>query len=342
MYITEHERAADPQWVEVAEAVETARLAYATDQEAREFLIRRAGLDRILTRCRAMRCETRAARVNVSERDNCLISPEFWEQYGRHARRTLQDWITGDFERTMQAAMGARDIVLVTGVQFSKRDMIAELPKPPLEWIPASRAFDILKHANVSDVAGAICGRALECLVRAKAKKFTWEVDSEGRNENFDCDVPAEFWWAKGGAALQCNWDTGDFSTWMERTYEWKAFGVQFAVADIEAMLPKPMERSTASEPEQAVILMPTADAATPRGRNLTHDHPFAAAMAALKLSKIPVGERDRLTGPSVGKTMEEYYRASGKGGRVPHSDNLDEYGASVLKALNQVWNGAM
>jgi hypothetical protein len=52
-----------------------------------------------------------------------------------------------------------------------------------------------------------------------------------------DVDVPAEFWWARGEAALEQNWSTGDFETWLDRQIYCRAYGVTFREADIAAML---------------------------------------------------------------------------------------------------------
>lgn len=54
-----------------------------------------------------------------------------------------------------------------------------------------------------------------------------------------DADVPAAFWWARGESALTQNWHAGDFETWINRNKHYRAYGVTFAEADIEAMLPE-------------------------------------------------------------------------------------------------------
>lgn len=241
MFISEHERENSARWVSASEAVAKARQHYSSDQDAREFLIRRAGLGRVLTRCKSMRNEKRAARSEVIERDDCLVSPEFWSFYGPSRRRTLRDWQVGDFELTMEGRLGDRRIVMIAGVQFSETDIIAELPLPPVEWMRASEAWDLVNSENPggwTDVA--ICSRAYENLVRARAAKFIWEEGSrpKRRNEKLNCDVPKEFWWAEGHQALEANWTTGDFSTWIDSTWQWKAFGVEFAKVDIQAMIP--------------------------------------------------------------------------------------------------------
>lgn len=79
----------------------------------------------------------------------------------------------------------------------------------------------------------------------------------------------------------------------------------------------------------------------SPKSRPVSHDHAYAAAMAALKLAALPKGERVRLTGPSTGRTMQEYYASRHPEQRVPHEDNLDDFGASVLEALREHWGRA-
>src|SRR3546814_13225300 len=107
----------------------------------------------------------------------------------------------------------------------------------------------------------AICSRAFEKLVRAKAAKFVWEEGRPKRRyEKLNYDVPNTFWWAEGGEALNANWATGDLATWIESTWQWKAFGVEFAKADIEAMMPRlngstPADRKSDGDTEKVSAL---------------------------------------------------------------------------------------
>lgn len=78
-----------------------------------------------------------------------------------------------------------------------------------------------------------ICERAYAELIRARAELFV-----EGSRRYRNHDIPAEFWWAKGREALEQDWSAGDFSTWIDRKVELKAFGVTFAQADIEKIVP--------------------------------------------------------------------------------------------------------
>jgi hypothetical protein len=51
-------------------------------------------------------------------------------------------------------------------------------------------------------------------------------------------DLPKEFWWAEGREALQADWTSGDFSTWIEGNTDYKAFGVEFGLDGVIEMLP--------------------------------------------------------------------------------------------------------
>lgn len=79
----------------------------------------------------------------------------------------------------------------------------------------------------------AICARAFDGLIRARADRFV-----KHRETLDDVELPSEFWWAKGNAALKQNWVSGDFSTWINQLWDWKAYGVRFHADDIRKMLP--------------------------------------------------------------------------------------------------------
>ena len=103
-----------------------------------------------------------------------------------------------------------------------------------MEWVSAKelmRAFGMEFGANCSGAAIAVCKRAHAGLLRARAKRFC--TAEECRDH---VDVPASFWWAEGREALDQDWLTGDFSTWIEGRYELRAFGVEFSKEDAEAM----------------------------------------------------------------------------------------------------------
>ena len=70
-------------------------------------------------------------------------------------------------------------------------------------------------------------------MIYARAEQF--HVDERVSHNQ---DIPKKFWWAKGHKALEQDWAAGDFSTWIDHTVHLKAFGVTFARADIEKLLP--------------------------------------------------------------------------------------------------------
>lgn len=79
----------------------------------------------------------------------------------------------------------------------------------------------------------SLCARAHAGLVRTKARLL---IVGNDRAENVP--IPAGFWWAEGHEALEQDWSIGDFSTWIDKRIQWRAFGVHFALADILEMLP--------------------------------------------------------------------------------------------------------
>jgi hypothetical protein len=116
------------------------------------------------------------------------------------------------------------------------------------EWMSAYEARQFLNlHA---DPAEAICRRAHAGLIKARAKVF---ISFE--EEQTDFDVPREFWWAEGGPALEQNWVSGDFETWVKKTDRVRggrregreqAFGVTFRRQDIEHLKPATAASPTA------------------------------------------------------------------------------------------------
>jgi hypothetical protein len=74
------------------------------------------------------------------------------------------------------------------------------------QWIEAGTALDVFGNRL------AICERSHAGLIRSRAQLF-----KRGNHEQRDIELPHEVWWAEGHEALEQNWDTGDFSTWIER-----------------------------------------------------------------------------------------------------------------------------
>jgi len=127
--------------------------------------------------------------------------------------------------------IAARNQSLPTHVTDNSAQVAAAEP-PQLtndEWISASKALDLLGRRLGSRIA--ICTRAHAGMVKARAKRF---IQASKKFDNVE--VPSEFWWAKGHEALDQDWQTGDFDTWIDHKCHWQAFGVEFLRSDIESM----------------------------------------------------------------------------------------------------------
>lgn len=131
------------------------------------------------------------------------------------------------------------------------------------KWISAAEAFKLVATiAGISQTARIICSRAAAGLIRAKAATFFMD---EQRRDNFD--IPKEFWWARGEAALEQDWPAGDFETWLEKAIHLRAFGVSFSRSDIEALIsPAALARATPTPPSPAPGATP-ASVVAPGGR---------------------------------------------------------------------------
>ena len=114
----------------------------------------------------------------------------------------------------------------------------------PSEWISARDALaQVATHMGEYSAARAICSRAFDGLVRAKAHRICFRDIHEN-----DRDIPREFWWAKGGAALEQNWISGDFESRFIKhdsslDVRFRAYGVLFAREDINAIA-QPLQTS--------------------------------------------------------------------------------------------------
>lgn len=209
------------------------------------------------------------------------------------------------------------------------------------DWISAHQAYELVSGRNQDAYAAAsIANRVHAGLVRSRANLFILErAAARGGKEKIsqECaDLPKEFWWASGGDALDQDWDAGDFTTWIDGKFKWQAFGVKFDRSGIEAMLAPPMPIPESREKFAENERSKRTSRPTAKSRKLTHDHPYVGAKAFLELMNLPEADRGNLNGPSVGRTMRDYYEQSGN--RAPHDDNLDEYGESVLRALKEFW----
>jgi hypothetical protein len=133
------------------------------------------------------------------------------------------------FEQRLTGTLRDVEIGFVKGAGF------AGVPEQE-EWISAAEAVAMLKPIMTEYSARIrICERAYGELIHARAEQF--HVDQQVSHNQ---DIPKEFWWAEGNQALEQDWATGDFSTWIDHRIHLKAFGVTFARADIEKLVPPP------------------------------------------------------------------------------------------------------
>jgi predicted nucleotide-binding protein len=102
------------------------------------------------------------------------------------------------------------------------------------EWISASDTLLLVSPQLRRSATSTICTRAHAGLIRARAAHIT--LNDRPTN---DTEIPKLFWWAKGEAALDQNWRSGDFGTWIDHTDHIQAFGVEFLRSDIEKLMPK-------------------------------------------------------------------------------------------------------
>jgi hypothetical protein len=101
-------------------------------------------------------------------------------------------------------------------------------------WLSASETHRRIVTATLSlETNLAIAQRAHAGALRAKALMFI-----TGPNAQPDAEVPKEFWWAGGREALEQNWQTGDFETWIDRKTHMRALGVSFHLGDLQKTFP--------------------------------------------------------------------------------------------------------
>ena len=170
------------------------------------------------------------ARPHLENLSNSLLGvvpPNNFPQ--DHQRLTHQ--YRAVFQQRVNGVLRDVEIGYIKGQGFAG---MAKMGSKTEEWISSAAALALLKPSmGVKSAAIAICSRAYAGLVRARAESFV------RGGERFDnTELPLEFWWAEGHAALKQNWNTGDFETYLQQTFRLQAFGVSFLRADIERMIP--------------------------------------------------------------------------------------------------------
>jgi hypothetical protein len=112
------------------------------------------------------------------------------------------------FQQRLDGMLRDVEIGFVQGAGFSR----AEKLESGEEWITAAAATELLKPVfnGAYEARMTICKRAYGGLIRSRAQRFI--KDGLVRDE---VEIPKQFWWAEGHAALNQNWAAGDFDTWI-------------------------------------------------------------------------------------------------------------------------------
>lgn len=102
------------------------------------------------------------------------------------------------------------------------------------DWISAAATITQVRVATLSPNSNiALATRAHAGLLRARCALL---IINETQRHT-DCEVPREFWWARGHNALEQNWEVGDFETWINKTVRLQVFGVCFHRDDVERIV---------------------------------------------------------------------------------------------------------
>lgn len=98
------------------------------------------------------------------------------------------------------------------------------------DWLTARQITEVANAISISPFTAyeTVCTRANDGLILAQAQKVMFDDRNMGAIE-----LPEEFWWARGQAALTQNWVTGDFETWLAQKHHIRAYGVKFRKADV-------------------------------------------------------------------------------------------------------------
>ena len=127
------------------------------------------------------------------------------------------------------------------------------------QWITAAETLRLLTPVFDSEYAAkmTICQRAHAGLIRARAERFIIDDQSAGSRK-----IPEDFWWAEGHTALEQNWTSGDFATWIKQKTRLRAFGVSFLRIDIERLVP-PASKTTAPGVSSTLPILEPGDRPT-------------------------------------------------------------------------------
>ena len=216
---------ADGEWMSAHEALEFLTSRGVSAPEAKSTVRSRA--QEGLVKARATLFKKRDERWSDVD-----LPSDFWGQHD-FTETFTEKWGAGDFQ------WSTFDVPLrqAFGVTFRRADVeqlkparqqdpaISAARRAPINdravaWISAAEAIKLLSFGG----GRTICAHAKAGLVVARAKLYI----VAGQRQSI-VNVPAEFWWAEGGEALQQDWSSGHFVTWIKRdTVKLEAFGVEF------------------------------------------------------------------------------------------------------------------
>lgn len=142
-------------------------------------------------------------------------------------------------------------------------------------------ALDIAANGGSKTTAKhTLCERAYAGLIRTRARELF--ADDHAQTTK---DIPSKFWWSKGHEALDQNWTTGDFSTWIDKKVEVRAFGVSFALDDVLDIIP--VEQRALVALKHSVAGNPDWISAKAAATRISESHMIGFYVAAAKLIEL-------------------------------------------------------
>ena len=232
--------------------------------EARRVMLERAQLGDLLAI--AARARGPLDGDFIDEHD-WPVPASLWERLDYHSE---DEWRRGDFSnfRDLDRYAELRENYYVplrlVGIKIDIETLGRVAGALPVDWVNAHDAIGMMLTMfgkGMGLAAGmTLAKRAHSGLVKSRARLFKWETMEDvgyGHSKKVQHEaqfavLPKKFWWANGHEALEQNWVTGDFATWIDNKLHLQAFGTEFDRSDIKAMLPQlSKDESERPEPEQ-------------------------------------------------------------------------------------------
>ena len=268
----ESNQRADNAGIVIADAVTLLASKLGDVAEARRVLVQRAQIGDL--QAIASRAHGPFDGERLNERD-WKIPADLWLRLGNHSD---DEWRRGDLraeqDRDSYAELledfGTPLRLIDVRIEAESLNRIAD--SLPVDWVNAHDAIEMLLSMygkGMGLAAGiSLVKRAHSGLVKSRARLFQWEERVKNpyggsrkiQREAQFAALPSSFWWAEGHEALEQNWITGDFATWIDQTFHWQAFGTEFSRNDIAAMLPKAEDRGHAGSTQNPHLYLHKAE----------------------------------------------------------------------------------